>query len=735
MRAERLWRGGPGLLLMAVLLVSGCASLPARSGQERVGPTLAFTPFSVSAQAAPEVAVSVDASGADVPMSARFGLTGWGFDDGASGSDAQLGGDFFCGREALPSGWPRLDSSREVVEPFLACASPAAFVAMQRRVDMAAFVASLEDWDAVRLGALGPMDARASAVLGRKRAAFLVTSVEKYGVPYAEVLGLFVLHTAFDDELREVVQRLARDKQLEETLGSMPVVREELRRRGLALEEFAERGEQAGDVLRGLGRVGRDLLSSSPASVEARYSDLMVAKRGQLPPPYQDALDEVRRALTERHYAPGSIAAGAFDHLTFGVPLGFYALAAGVGQGAESLARGKYEQASRELAPAALVVALYASGKGARAFESRGPMRLQMPALDADALKLLVARLENELGISNARVALRHIQATREGAMVGARWGEAGVKALYEAHGDPAKAQATLAVASRESAGGAPTRGGGSASETSTPRGTAGTPVARRRGGTGRFSQSAEISAVEAAKAKLLQAEREASGSRLPKDVKLLKKVAPKLDEPPPGVEQGAPLWRDYVAYRKRRLKEIRAGEAVKGPLVWEGYQGMRAYYARGMAFERAMVAILEADAALPRAMRKWLGDFEQPRIETHVGVAKADFRYADVLVIEERPVPGQPPRVETFSFKSRNLSPLKREELTVQVNTDASNAMKYYGGSLRILREGMRQPADVQRVRVVYEGQELLPKDRKILNGAARAAEKKIKGVEVVFR
>ncbi|QVW71799.1 HNH endonuclease [Myxococcus xanthus DZ2] len=393
----------------------------------------------------------------------------------ARGSNGE-GGAFACGGQDVPSGWPHLDSSREVLAPFLACASPAEFVAMQRGVDMAGLVESLTDWDAVRLGALGPMDAPASAVLGRKRAAFLVTSVEKYGVPYSEVLALFVLHAAFDDELREVVQRLARDKQLGETLGSMPVVREELKRRGLALEGFPERGEQARDVLRGLGRAGRDMLSSSPASIEAQYSDLMTVKRSQLPPPYQDALDEVRKALSARHYAPGSVASGAFDSLTFGVPVGFYHLVAGTGHGAYSLAQGKYEQATRELAPAALMVALYAGGKGSRALvESRGGLRrLQMPALDVAGMKALLARLEEQLGINAARDLLRYLQASREGALVAAEWGEAGLLALYEARGNPAKAQAVLAEASRESGRGPAVRGGATRNGAgdSSPRGT-----------------------------------------------------------------------------------------------------------------------------------------------------------------------------------------------------------------------------------------------------------------------
>ncbi|NVJ25842.1 hypothetical protein HUW62_31930 [Myxococcus sp. AM011] len=701
------------------------------------------------------------------PMGLRRGLQGVVVDREGARSAAVERGVFACGGKALPSGWPRLSHSREVLAPFLVCASPAEFVAMQRGVDMAAVVESLFPWDSVRLGALGPLDEQASAVLSRKRADFIVTSVEKYGVPYAEVFALFVLHSAFDDELREVVQRLARDKQLGETLGAMAAVREELKRRGLALEGFPERGEQGRDVLRGLGRAGRDMLSSTLVSGEARYTELM-AMRGQMPSPYQAAIDEVEKALMERHYSPGSVSAGAFDHLTFGVPVGFYHLVAGTGHGAYSLAQGKYEQATRELAPAALAVAVYAGSKGARALvESRGGLRrLQMPALDVAGMKALMARLEEQLGITAARDLLRCFQATREGALVVAEWGEAGLLVLYEARGNPAKAQAVLMeAASRESAQSVASRGSAgkrpvnldlfeqnaevsaaesqAASRESSKAATTREGVNREpaRSSAARrqfdnldlFAQDAKVGAAEAAKAKLFLAELESSGPRLPKDVKLLKEQAPKLEEPPPGVEQGAPLWQEYVAYRKRRLKEIRDGDAVKGPLKWEGYQGMRAYYARGMAFERTMIAILEEDAAKPRAERAWLKDFEQPRIETHVGVSKVDFRYADVLVIEERPPPGQSPRVETFSFKSRNLSRLDWEALEVQVNTDASNAMKYYGGTLKILRDGMRQQATVKRVRLVYERQKLLPKDGAMWDAAVDSVKRNVKGVEVL--
>ncbi|QAT85479.1 hypothetical protein EJ065_3919 [Corallococcus coralloides] len=714
-------------MLMVALVASACASLPAKTSH---GATLAFNPLSVVAQAANNTAAGVypqeepgspPGEYAVVPLGFRRGpLTEAVERPGARGSGAVNGIALACGGKAVPPGWPHLDSSQDVLAPFLACASPAEFVAMQRGVDMASLVESLEAWDAVRLGALGPLDARASEVLGRKRAVFLVAATEKYGVPYAEVLALFVLHSAFDDELREVARLLARDKQLGETLGSMATVREELKRRGLSLEGVPERGEQARDVLRGLGRAGRDMLSSTSVSGEARYTDLM-AIREQMPSPYQAALDEVQRALIARHYSAGSVAAGAFDHLTFGVPLGFYHLVAGTGHGAYSLARGRYEQASRELAPAALAVALYAGGNGARALvEARGGLRrLQMPALDLEAMKALLGRIEEQLGVNAARDLLRYLQANREGARVAAEWGEAGLLALYEARGNPAKAHAVLAEARRDSARAAATKG----------------VAGKSAGGSALLAQDAGVSALEAAKAKLLQAELEAAGPRLPKDVEVLKGLAPKLDAPPAGVEKGAGLWRDYVTYRERRLQEIQSGADVKGPLKWAGYQEMFAHYARGMAFENAMVTLLEKDAALPRAQRRWLGDFDQPRIEAHVGVLKSDLRFADVLVIEERPAPGTSPRVETFSFKSRDLSRLGAHALETQMVEDASAALSYYGETLRIRRPGLEQTARIQRVRLIYEGGRLKPADPKASRAAVRHAQKEIDGVEVSFQ
>ncbi|MFP2925171.1 hypothetical protein ACLESO_08135 [Pyxidicoccus sp. 3LG] len=724
MRAEPTLRRWAGLLLAAALLTTGCTSL--RPGGRHEG-GLTYPPHPSAAlmrtSSGTPVAAASGASFSELEEEARLRRRRVTKREQVSGMVEPRVSEMADEGGGIPPGWPHLESRAEVLAPFQECASPACFVALQRMVDMPRLVESLEDWEAVRLGALGPVRADAAEALNRKRAAFIVSATEQYGVERAEVFALFILHTTFDDELRQVLQLLARDKQLGEALGRMGAVREQLEQRGLKLSEYPDRAERIGDVLRGLGRAGRDAVASTPVGDGARYVDF-TAKREQLPPPYQEALDEVEKGLVARHFSPGSVALGGFDHLTFGVPLGFYHLAVGTGQGAASLARGRYEQATRELAPAALLVGLYAGGKGARHLSEVGSTGAggvrRLPALSLERLASMGERLAERLGGDAIHEVARYIQASREAGLLVAEWGEAGAAALHEARGNVPKAQAYLAEAkSPRSAGPSAMRGEG----------------ARRGKGTGAEVLDAGSDVLEALRAKLRQAEQEASGARLPRDVEVLKQIAPRLETPPSGVPEGLVLWREYVAYRERRLAEIIENRPVESPLKWEGYQEMRGLVARGLKFERDMVSLLEADAALPRAQRRWLGDFEKPRIETHVGVAKKDLRYADALVIEEGASSSQPPRAETFSFKSRDLSGLDGEDLRVQVAADSGAALRYYGETLNIRRPGLQMEVQVRRVRLIYEGGQLKPKDPGVLKSVIEEVERMRGGVEVQFQ
>jgi hypothetical protein len=221
-----------------------------------------------------------------------------------------------------------------------------------------------------------------------------------------------------------------------------------------------------------------------------------------------------------------------------------------------------------------------------------------------------------------------------------------------------------------------------------------------------------------------------------------LTKQRPSPDAPPPGVEAN-PRWGEYVAYYEKRLGELKQGMAAKAPLRWAPYEQMWGGFARGLAFERLMLALLEADAALPRAQRRFLGAFHTPRILRYVGVKKPEsgLRYADVLIIEEGGLAGGPPRVETFSFKSRDLSGLEGKALEAQMIADAREALQKYGGTLDIRRDSLQpllrggSEVPVQRVRLVYEGGALKPSKEKVLETAVNETRSEVPEVEVLFQ
>ncbi|WP_095981897.1 hypothetical protein [Melittangium boletus] len=620
-----------------------------------------------------------------------------------------------CGGTAELEGWPELGArdTEALLEPWLRCPSPADYVALQRRVDMPRLVEALDDWGAVRLGALGPVREDAAEVLVRKRAAFLLMATERYGPVHAEVFALFVLHSAHDDEVEALLRLLARDKRLGQTLALMPTVRAELEARGLPLSAYPERGERAGDVPRGLARAARDALSTIPVNDGLRYVELS-ARWAQLPAPYREAAYEVERALTLRHLAPGRVVVGSFDAVTFGVPLGFYYLAAGTGEGLASLARGEYERATRELAPAALAVTLYAGGRGVRALGELGVPRL-------DSLQVLGRQWGTLLGADGVKALLEEIRARREAAYFVAEGGMEAALALHEGRGDVARAQAWLSQQKPQRTG--PSVGNG-------------------LGGMAALVDEGAGLTREVVEARLALVEREAVGPRLPRDVAVLERQRPTLEAPPPEAE-GNPRWGEYVAYREKRLGELRQGLAAEGPLRWEAYEVMRGWFARGLAFEHRMVELLRADAALPREARRFLGDFHQPRVERSVGVWKpgTGLRYADVLVVEQRPLPGQMPRVETFSFKSRNLVRLEGASLDAQMLADTRDALRYYGETLQIRRPtlknlvGENRDVPVARVRLIYEGGEFKPRNVKSLESVVTETERTVKGVEVLFQ
>jgi hypothetical protein len=601
---------------------------------------------------------------------------------------------------------------------------------------MARLVERLDDWSAVRLGALGPVLPQAAEALNRKRASFLVIATQEYGVALAEVFVLFVIHSAFDKDLEHLLRQLAHDKRLGQTLGRMAVAREQLRQRGFNLSDYPDRPERLlGDGGRGAREGTGEVVSSAPMFQTGQLLSY-AARKGQLPPPYRQALDEVESALAKQAREPGNVLLGVLDEMTFGVPLGFYHLAAGVGHGVYALTQGQYEQATRELTPTALLVALYVGGKGVRYLsEARGApgasagsaRALHGLELRLEELKATAERLRGQLGGEGLQELARYLRADPEAALLVAEGGEAGAAALYEARGNVPKAQAWLSQAKSDRPGSPRTRGG----------------AGKSPGGVASLTDEAAGLTREVLDAKLLEVELDVQGPRLSGDVGGLEKQLAALEKTPPAGATDHPLWSEYLEYGRERVADLKQGTKTKHgrklepPLKWEGYQKVRGLVFRGVAFERGMAKLLREDAARPRAERRFLQDFNAPRVETYVGVRKpaADLRFADVLVIEQEPLPGQPPRVETFSFKSRDFSGLKYDVLEAQMKADAREALRKYGETVDIRRPGLEGRVKVQRVRLIYEGGKLTPRNMNELREAVEATEDAIPGVEVFFQ
>jgi hypothetical protein len=112
--------------------------------------------------------------------------------------------------------------------------------------------------------------------------------------------------------------------------------------------------------------------------------------------------------------------------------------------------------------------------------------------------------------------------------------------------------------------------------------------------------------------------------------------------------------------------------------------------------------------------------------------------RFADVLVIERQPPAGQPPRVESFSFKSRDLRLLKEEALAAQMKADARDALRYYGETLNIRRDSLKYlgpEVQIRRVRLIYEGGAFKPTELTVQEAAVEKARRAVPGVELLVQ
>ena len=569
MRAEA-WASRWAALLGAVLLSTGCVTLGPRQGGGAAQAAHALsTPREVGATAPSlEASSPVASTEADEPafssetgeqqrLHRRRSARGLGPDAALASAGEVPASELAstgpvteappsCGGQAVPPGWPDFSSSPEqLLAPFLTCTSPGEVLSLQQRVDMPRLLESLDDWSAVRLGSLGPPREDIARLLNQKRTALLVKAPEAYGRLNAQVLAVFTVDSAHDDDLREILFLLARDKRLEETLALLPAFQASLEKRGLKPTTRVDRDSEFTDVGRGVLRFGADALSSTSMNDAGRELAFFPI-RGQLPQEYQEALARARREWVE-HASADAMALSAFDDLTFGVPLGGYHFVATSLHGVGLLWRGEWEQGMREATPALVLTLLggykgvrsLATGEGAAGMRSR--LRTGVEAADARlrALTETARQLQGVMNLQGLRDLAGYIRASREAGRFVAAGGADAALALYETRGNVARARPLLSRARPGASGSPPSKSGAGAGEAAAVD-DATRPSATKAGAAER--QGTLVSLVDegvghtlpVVEAKLAAAELEARGPRLPRDVRVLEQHRPSLDAPPP---------------------------------------------------------------------------------------------------------------------------------------------------------------------------------------------------------
>src|ERR1043165_6639259 len=129
------------------------------------------------------------------------------------------------------SGWGRV-----VVDTFEQM-DPAARIALQHQLDMAMLVGQMPDFEATRLGTLGPLTT-GQAILNKKRAAYIKQVIDDFG-ERAEVFVLFALRGVYDDDAYTIFGDLANQRYLHKLLA-MPEVTQQIKARGLKTDSFNE---------------------------------------------------------------------------------------------------------------------------------------------------------------------------------------------------------------------------------------------------------------------------------------------------------------------------------------------------------------------------------------------------------------------------------------------------------------------------------------------------------------
>ncbi len=348
---------------------------------------------------------------------------------------------------------------------------PAEFVAVQGEIDFTAVVGALGDWDAVELGALGPVTGAAAARLNAKRANHVVHAMNEYSDAQAELHTAYVISTMYDDDVHDLAVELASKNRLSRLL-EFELVQQNLAVRGISLDKYQDVGDGRNRAWRfasGMGKRLWGLLSQDK-------DDDHWLKRPQ------GVLGEASQALDIDATLPTTVG-GALrlmdNAATFGMVGGVVGLGVNTVSGIGNLIDGDYEAAGADLTDAAVIIALHigikaVAGKkpapappgapgpgGPGLLGPDGPGQFTVPGfagpLSAAEAKVgaavtrglsveaqaAVGRVIGRIGRDGVERVAGYMR-QRDAAALVAEHGEAGIYALDAAKGDVVAARGTL---------------------------------------------------------------------------------------------------------------------------------------------------------------------------------------------------------------------------------------------------------------------------------------------------
>lgn len=367
-----------------------------------------------------------------------------------------------------------------VYKVFESAAQNGQFVAVADELDMDAVFEKLDDWNAVRVGSLGPV-VDGVDVLTAKRGAFIRDVTHDSGVGLGQVFTAFIVDTTPDDQVRAVLTWLADDTRIATTIGVMPAIRDRLKARGIEPSEYLDRKRGVGAIItRALVEGVGDALGSSPHGKEV-LGGLPWKRVQEMPSPYGEAGSEILGEAFEAGMAPGNLTLGILDNVTLGIPGGIYGLGVSTGSGIWDIAHGDLDKGTRELVPALITLATLAVGRavsgpkggtgGVSGGGKGGPpverIRFAKPTGGVITIESILAQFPEQVRSMALRLRgnftdldlVKVSQYTRETAAAAAfveRNGQKGIRALGTSNGDVGLAQthlATLAAATTGRAG------------------------------------------------------------------------------------------------------------------------------------------------------------------------------------------------------------------------------------------------------------------------------------------